>query len=181
MSGKKLLLAAENGRLIELVQIIHDNPESIYHCDDDKYTPLHRASYAGFIDCVKYLKKKGAKIDAKTCDDWTPLHCAVRWNNIVVAEYLIAHGADINAKSSGGNTPLHIVASNGRFTITCDLIQLLLFHPNCDYTIKNCSGDTAFDIVKRSGPMYRLWNGVITLTPDDKPLDDEEGLEEEVK
>lgn len=175
MPGKRLLSAAENGRLFELVRTIHENPESVHHCDVDKYTPLHRASYGGYKDCVKYLLKKGARIDARTCDDWTPLHCAVRWNNIVVAEHLIASGADINARSSGGNTPLHIVASNGRYTITCDLIQLLLFNPNCDYTIKNSSGDTAYDIVKRNGPLYKLWVGVMTLTPAErKPLEEDE-------
>lgn len=176
MSGKRLLRAAEKGRLIELVQVIHEDPESVHHCDVDKYTPLHRASYGGFIDCVKYLLRKGAKIDARTCDDWTPLHCAVRWNNIVVAEYLLSQGADINAKSSGGNTPLHIVASNGRYSITCDLIQLLLYHPDCDYTVKNNSGDTAFDIVKRSGPMYRLWVGVMTLKSKEKPFEEDEDV-----
>lgn len=158
--GKRVLLAAERGRLLELVQLTAKDASLVHYADADGYTPLHRASYGGHKDCAKYLLKKGANINVKTNDHWTPLHCAVRWNNVVVAEYLIREGADINAKSKGGNTPLHIVASNGRYSITCDIIQLLLYHPNCDYSAKNNSGDTAYDIAKRSGPFYKFWTGV---------------------
>lgn len=161
--GKRLLLASEKGRLLEVAHLIKRDSTLVDYKDDDNYTPLHRASYGGHKDCAKYLLKNGANIEAKTTDNWTPLHCAVRWNNILVAESLIQHGADINSKSNGGNTPLHIVASNGRYSVTCDIIQLLLFNPKCDYTIKNNSGDTAFDIAKRSGPFYKFWKGVGTL------------------
>lgn len=161
--GKRILLAAEKGRLFELVNCMHADPSLVSFTDDDKYTPLHRASYGGRIDCVKYLLKHGANLEAKTVDDWTPLHCAVRWNNIEIADYLIKKGANVNAKSTGGNTPLHVAASNGRYVITCDIIQLLLYHPNCDFTIKNNSGDTAYDIAKRSGPFYKYWVGVETI------------------
>uniref|UniRef100_A0A6G1S397 Ankyrin repeat domain-containing protein 49 n=1 Tax=Aceria tosichella TaxID=561515 RepID=A0A6G1S397_9ACAR len=157
---------AAKGKLLEMVKSIHNNPASINSADSDGYTPLHKASYGGHIDCVKYLLRHGANLEAKTNDDWRPLHCAVRWNNIVVADYLIRQGADINAQSSGGNTPLHIAASNGCYSVTFDIIQLLLFHPDCDYELKNQSGDTAFDIAKRSGPFYKLWSGVKTLMPD---------------
>lgn len=165
--GKRALLAAEKGNLFDLVRLIHDNPSLVNYADPDGYTPLHRASYSGHLDCVKYLVRHGANIEAKTSDDWRPLHCAARWNNVEVAEFLIRQGADVNAKSSGNNTPLHIVCSNGRYSLTCDIIQMLLFHPNCDYTIKNQSGDTAFDIAKRGTPFYRLWVGVTTLHNDD--------------
>lgn len=164
--GKRTLLAAEKGRLLELVGLIAIDPSVVNFKDDDNYTPLHRASYGGHKDCVKYLLKHGANIEAKTTDEWTPLHCAVRWNNVEVAEYLIKQGADINAKSEGGNTPLHIVASNGPYLLTCDIIQLLLFQPNCDYLYQNHSGDTAYDLAKRSGPFYRFWKGVVTLRDD---------------
>lgn len=164
--GKRTLLAAEKGRLFELIYCLREDSRLINFSDTDGYTPLHRACYGGHKDCVKYLIKHGANVESKTNEDWTPLHCAVRWNNIEVAEILIQNGANINAKSSGNNTPLHIVASNGRYSITCDIIQMLLYHPDCDYTVKNTSGDTAYSIAKRSGPFYRLWVGVMTLYPE---------------
>lgn len=162
LTGKKVLLAAEKGRLFELVKYA-SRDDLVNYRDKDNYTPLHRASYGGHLDCAKYLIRHGANIEAKTDDGWTPLHCAVRWNNADIAEYLLKKGADVNARSSGNNTPLHIVCSNGRYSLTCDIIQMLLFHPDCDYTIKNVSGDTAYDIAKRSGPFYRFWSGVTTL------------------
>lgn len=163
--GVKLLEAAEKGRLFELVNLLHEDPKLVNYADSDSYTPLHRASYSGHRDCVKYLLKYGANIEAKTSEDWTPLHCAVRWNNIVVAEYLVNVGANVNAKSNGGNTPLHIVASNGRYTITGDIIQLLLYNDYCDFMLRNNSGDLAYDLASRSGPFHRLWLGVMTLPP----------------
>lgn len=172
--GKRILLAAEKGNLFDLVRFIHDEPALVNFADQDGYTALHRASYGGNIDCAKYLVRHGANIEAKTNDDWRPLHCAVRWNNVSLADYLVSQGADVNARSNGNNTPLHLVCSNGRYSLTSDIIQLLLFHPNCDYTIKNQSGDTAFDIAKRSGPFYRFWVGVITLSPDDMSIKTEE-------
>lgn len=170
--GKKLLLAAEKNRLIDLVKYIHDDSSLIYYKDGDGYTALHRASYSGHVDIIKYLCRHQADIEAKTSDDWHPLHCAVRWNNVDAAQTLIDFGADVNAESVGGNTPLHIVASNGRYSLTCDIIQMLLYHPICKYLVKNQSGDTAYDIAKRSGPFYRLWIGVMTLFPDE--IDPEE-------
>lgn len=165
--GRRILFAAEKGRLFELLHYIREDPRLANFADTDGYTPLHRASYGGHKDCAKYLIKHGANLEARTNDLWTPLHCAVRWNNLLVAEFLIKKGADVNAQSDGGNTPLHIAASNGRYSITCDIIQLLLFHPNCDHTIKNNSGDTAYDIARRSGPFYKLWVGVETIFPQD--------------
>lgn len=169
-----MLLAAEKGNLFELVRLIHDQPKLANFADQDGYTPLHRASYGGNLDCAKYLVRHGANLEAKTNEDWRPLHCAARWNNVEVAEFLVQQGADVNARSSGNNTPLHIVCSNGRYSLTCDLIQMLLFHPDCDYTIRNQSGDRAFDIAKRGGPFYRLWVGVTTLYPADMVLAPEE-------
>lgn len=170
--GKRVLLAAEKGRLVELVQRLHEDMTLVNYSDADGYTSLHRACYGGHLDCVKYLCRHGANIEARTTDDWTPLHCAVRWNNVEAAQYLIDRGADVNAKSVGGNTPLHIAASNGRYSLTCDIIQMLLFHPDCDYRCKNQSGDTAYDLAKRSSPFHRLWVGVTTLFPEGMDLEE---------
>lgn len=163
--GKRLLLAAERNRLVELVRLVHEDPSIITYADDDGYTALHRASYEGNKDCASYLIRHGADVDARTSDDWTPLHCAVRWNNVEVAQLLVDNNADINAKSKGGNTPLHIVASNGRYSLTSDIIQMLLFQPNCDFRSRNDSKDRAYDIASRSGPFHRYWSGVTTIMP----------------
>lgn len=165
--GEKILAAAEKGRLIKLINLLKDYPSLVNYKDSDGYTPLHRASYGGKLDCAKYLVRHGANIEAQTSEDWTPLHCAVRWNNMTIVEFLLSQGSNINAKSNGGNTPLHVVSSNGRYLVTCDIIQLLLFHESCDFKAKNHSNDTAYELAKRSGPLYRLWVGVMTIIPDD--------------
>ena len=175
MTGKRVLLAAEKGHCFELAQRIWEDPTLVNYADLDGYTALHRASYGGHIDCAKFLVRHGANIEAETNEHWRPLHCAVRWNNVEVAEYLVKQGADINATSTGDNTPLHIVASNGPYRVTMDIIQLLLYQPNCDCSIKNHAGETAFDLARRSGPFSRLWTGVTTIFPHK----DGENLEEQ--
>lgn len=164
--GQKALEAAEKGKLFKLVQLVHERPSVVHYKDTDGYTPLHRAAYNDKLDCVKFLVRKGADINAKTNDFWTPLHCAAKWNNVNTVEFLLRSKANVNAKSSSNNTPLHLVCSNGRYTDTCSIIQILLYHPNCDWSIVNDSHDTAFDIAKRSGPFYKLWSGVMTIFPD---------------
>lgn len=95
-----------------------------------------------------------ADIRAKTVDGWEPLHCACKWDSVEAVSLLIQNGADINALTKGNITPLHLAASNvnGRRTL-----ELLLWHPHIDPTIKNDGGDTAYDIAIRSGPLGALF------------------------
>jgi ankyrin repeat protein len=105
--------------------------------------------------CIfQFLLESGAKIDAKTQDEWQPLHSACYWNNVDCASILIQNGADINAKSTGDQTPLHLVSASSH-NLSC--LQLLLLHPDINPYSKNSSGDTAYDIAKRHGKYYCLF------------------------
>lgn len=159
----RTLAAAESGELALLKDLITKEPNLVHSKDIDGYTALHRASYNNHVECARYLLDSGADIHAKTNDGWEPIHSASKWCNVDIIELLLQRGADINSQSSGGNTPLHLAASNGRKTVTRDAIQLLLFHPNCQHELTNHSGDTAFDLARRSGPFYRFWSGVRTV------------------
>ena len=96
----------------------------------------------------------GAKIDAETHDGWQPLHSACCWNNVECAATLIAHGANVNARTKGNQTPLHLVSATSH-NAAC--LQLLLFNPEIDPFVKNSSGDTAYDIAKRTGKHYPMF------------------------
>jgi len=96
----------------------------------------------------------GAKTDAETQDGWQPLHSACCWNNVECAAVLIAHGANINAKSKGEQTPLHLASASSQ---NSPCLQLLLLHPDTNPFLKNSSGDTAYEIAKRSGKYYPMF------------------------
>ncbi|XP_011500106.1 PREDICTED: ankyrin repeat domain-containing protein 49-like [Ceratosolen solmsi marchali] len=151
---KAVLEAGENGQL-DVMKRYHALDPSVIDCaDKDGYTPLHRACYGNHTEVVEFLLKSGAKIDAKTQDEWQPLHSACYWNNVDCASILIQHGADINAKSKGDQTPLHLVSASSH---NSSCLQLLLLHPDINPHIKNSSGDTAYEIAKRNGKYYPMF------------------------
>ena len=81
---KQLLLkAAENGKLEQVKEILSKQPLLVNAKDSDGYTALHRSSYSGHINIVKYLIEKGANVDGKTDDGWRPIHCATRWSKCI--------------------------------------------------------------------------------------------------
>lgn len=62
-------------------------------------TPLHTASMAGNVDCVRLLLEAGADVNAQNMDGSTPLHHAFYCENLneQVVELLCKHGAAVNA------------------------------------------------------------------------------------
>jgi ankyrin repeat protein len=157
---KQMLQAAENGQLEEVKSLIQTDPSLVNVTDKEGYTPLHRACYGNHVEIVKYLLQNGANIAAKTELQWEPLHSCCRWNHIECAQVLISEGADVNALSEGGQTPLHIAASHG---VCYDMVQLLLMHPYIKPELKSVSGETAFDIARRSSKFRNLFDMVDPL------------------
>ena len=152
--NEKILKAAEDGDLSAVKKCLEINPQSVGAVDSDLYTPLHRSTYNNHIQVMKQLIKSGADVSARTIDGWTPLHCAAKWGHIEAIDLLINCGADINAVSNGGNTALHLAANlNNR-----PLLELLLHNEDINIHMKNESGDTAYQIAKRSSPLYQLWH-----------------------
>lgn len=105
---------------------------NVNEVDSELNTPLHYAVTGDFcnslnssirfagssfgssqmdFDLVKYLVKKGAKIDAKNSKGLQPLHVVFikdydteKAEN--TADFLVSRGADVNARDNEGNTPL---------------------------------------------------------------------------
>ncbi|XP_065172795.1 ankyrin repeat domain-containing protein 49-like, partial [Atheta coriaria] len=150
----EILWAAEHGHLDIVIKIIEEHPQLVNTKDKDGYSPLHRACYSNHIDIVDYLLLHGADISSKTEMQWQPLHSCCQWNHKEIASRLLQMGADVNAVSSGKQTPLHIAASHGK---SYDMVQLLLIQPFINPHLKNNSGETAYDIAKRSSKYYKIF------------------------
>ncbi|XP_023219489.1 ankyrin repeat domain-containing protein 49-like [Centruroides sculpturatus] len=151
---KDVLQAAENNEVEVLRALLENDPNLVNVKDEDSYTPLHRACYNNNVEVIRILLSYKANIAAKTEDNWEPLHCACKWDSVEATSVLLQNGANVNATSKGGLTPLHLAASNngGRRTL-----ELLLWHPYIDATIKNEAGETAYEIAYRSGPFSKLF------------------------
>lgn len=152
-----LLWAAENNRLSTVNSVLASDASLIHCCDEDGYSPLHRASYGGHLAVASALLQAGAKVNGRTADGWTPLHSACRWGRVTMAALLLRHGAQINAQTNGGLTPLHLAASNPNSAQT---LELLLSQRHLNASLRSSSGETASQVAQRSGPHYYMFEMV---------------------
>lgn len=163
-----ILWAAENNRLSAVNSLLATDPTLVHCCDEDGYTPLHRAAYSGHVGVASALLCIGSKVNACTVDGWTPLHSACRWSRVTVASLLLQHGADLNAQTNGGLTPLHLAASN---TDSAHTLELLLSQRHLKASLRSSSGETASEVAQRSGPHHFLFEMVeecVNVVPPDK-------------
>lgn len=160
---KELILwAAENNRLSTVLRLLVADPLLVHYCDEDGYTPLHRAAYSGHVEVVRTLLAAGSMVNHRTVDGWTPLHSACRWSHAIVACCLLQHGAKLNAQTNGGLTPLHLAAShsNSLKPNTSHILEFLLSKRDLKPGLRSSSGETAADVARRSGPFYFLFEMV---------------------
>ncbi|XP_068445472.1 ankyrin repeat domain-containing protein 49 isoform X2 [Clinocottus analis] len=156
------LWAAENKRLATVHRLLAADPLLVHCCDEDGYTPLHRAAYGGHVDVVSTLIGAGSKVNPRTIDGWTPLHSACRWSRVTVASFLLQHGAELNAQTNGGLTPLHLAASHTTPSRTDSphTLELLLSQRHLKPRLLSGSGETASEVARRTGPHHFLFEMV---------------------
>ncbi|XP_071360998.1 ankyrin repeat domain-containing protein 49 isoform X2 [Trachinotus anak] len=154
-----LLWAAENNRLSTVHRLLTADPQLVHCCDEDAYTPLHRAAYSGHVDVVSALLTAGSKVNPRTIDGWTPLHSACRWSRISVVSFLLQHGAELNAQTNGGLTPLHLAASHTSSSKkdSAHTLELLLSQRHLKPGLHSSSRETASEVARRSGPHHFLF------------------------
>ncbi|KAI1893972.1 hypothetical protein AGOR_G00129160 [Albula goreensis] len=155
--GELLLWASERNRLATVQRLLSADPQLVRSRDEDRYTALHRAAYSGHLEVARALLHHGADVHARTVDGWTPLHSACRWNNTAVASFLIHQGALVNAQTNGLLTPLHLAAGNSGAKQT---LELLLTQRHLQAGLRSSSGETAFDIARRTSAHYHLFEMV---------------------
>ncbi|KAG7241268.1 hypothetical protein INR49_025786, partial [Caranx melampygus] len=157
-----LLWAAEHNRLSTVHRLLTTHPLLVHCCDEDGYTPLHRAAYSGHVNVVSALIAAGSKVNPRTIDGWTPLHSACCWSRVAVVSVLLQHGADLNGQTNGGLTPLHLAASHNSSTKTdtAHTLELLLSQRHLRPGLHSSSKETAGEVARRSGPHHFLFEMV---------------------
>lgn len=79
------------------VDINQKNPSCDERWDFSGETPLYAAIDQNNTDLVKYLIKRGARLDISTVNSGTPLHKAARSGNKELIQLLLDQGVDVNA------------------------------------------------------------------------------------
>lgn len=151
---QRILWGAETANREILEEVLKVDPALVNACDQDGYTPLHRAAYEGHTHIIQFLLERGAQIENRTNDGWTSLHSAANWGHAGAAGMLLRHGADINAQTDGLHTPLHLAAVN---STNSEILELLLMNDFINFNLRNKVGETARDIANRSNRFHQMF------------------------
>ena len=90
----------------------HDLAQELNAVAENRWTPLHKAVYAGDLELVTLLLNTGANKEATTTEGNTPLHLAAAEGHFEIVALLLRSTANKEATTNNGDTPLHLVVSN---------------------------------------------------------------------
>ncbi len=112
---EKLLTAVQNDNLDKVKDLTNQNA-NVNTRDKYSWTPLHWATFKGYLEVAEFLVKKGADVNAASENLYgsRPIHIAVENNNENIVEFLLSKGVDANDTDKQGYTPLHYAAWRGR-------------------------------------------------------------------
>ena len=150
--------------MVETMRLLIEQGSDVAAKDESLSTPLHLASFSGFLNIVQLLIEHGADVTSRDDGRRTPLHlasCLVSVNaasllcrhrsgangqddcshepylKADMVRLLIDHGADVAAQDEAHSTPLHFAAFWG----SAETVKLLIWH-GADVTAKDKSNQT---------------------------------------
>ena len=174
------LLAAFMMEDLDAASLLLRSGADVNVLDNERWSPLHRASSDGRVDIVRFLLEYSADVNLPGHKNFTPLLLASSAGGLEISRLLVQHGADVNARTLTGWTPLifaligdkvdivHLLLDNGAdvnsvcdegltpllLAIHChdgiDVLELLLEH-GADFNICDEDGQTLVDIASKKG------------------------------
>ena len=107
---KELILAAENGQLSEVKNLLKKgaNPNAM----GPNSGALHVAAFNGHSEIVALLLEKNADTNVQDKQGYYPLQLAASKGHLAICNQLIKAAADLEAKTFAGGTALHVAAAS---------------------------------------------------------------------
>jgi ankyrin repeat protein len=133
-----LLLAARDGRSLEMVRRLQSKGLAIDEPDVRGIAPLGYAAGNGQLDLLSYLLEQGAAADRQDTQGLTPLFHATLSGKTQAVARLLKADVDIDTQDRFGDTPLMGACAKGH-----DDIARLLVKAGADTSIKDQEGRTA--------------------------------------
>jgi len=100
---KNIWVAAGDGDLDRVRELIELQSFSPNVPDGNTYTPMHAAASYGHIHVLEYLVSHGGNVNVNDGDGDTPLYVV---ENIETARWLVEHGAAVNRQNDEGLSPV---------------------------------------------------------------------------
>ncbi|KAJ2504021.1 hypothetical protein GGI11_007515 [Coemansia sp. RSA 2049] len=121
-SSANIWIAASDGDLARVKEIVGGDRTQVNAKDENGYTPLHAASSWKHADLLRYLITSGGDVNIVDSDGDTPLHIC---EDVECAQILLDHGADPGAENHEGLTPVHTTLENEATEVTALLCNTL--------------------------------------------------------
>ena len=149
-----LHLAADEGWIDIIIDLITKYKCDINFKDDGGRTPLHYAANNNRLKVVKYfIKEQHCDPMTRENNGDTPLHYACRNGYLRIAQYLISEAhCNPSCGNNNGDTPLHIACGNNYIQI----VQYFLSTSKVDSLAENNYGETPVDLASRQRNSYDL-------------------------
>lgn len=138
-------LTVEN-QLAAVSALVEDWQANINTLNDFGASPLSEATSLGYVELVKYLVSKGARLKVENQQD-SVLHAAVRSNQLELVKIILEAGAEVNEVGDLDETALHIAAEDDN---RAEIVKLLL-DSGADPTATRIFDETPIAVAERSG------------------------------
>lgn len=137
--------AVAAGQLERVKELIGDEPALAKSISPDGFPLVALAAAFGYLDVAKYLREKGANVNAISTNDtgYTALTGAVTNGHVETVKWLLAEGAEENYRYGPGYSPLLAASANGHL----EIVKMLLDH-GADAQAKTNDGKTAAQIAE---------------------------------
>ncbi|KAJ1984028.1 hypothetical protein H4R33_004523 [Dimargaris cristalligena] len=122
MAPKNIWVAASDGLLDRVEELITKENVSVDAKDENGYTPLHAAVSYNHLYLVEYLLAHNANVNITDNDSDTPLHVC---ETVECAIFLVNRRADINHQNSEGLKPHESAEENEHYDVANYLRRLL--------------------------------------------------------
>jgi len=120
-STKNIWIAAGDGDLERVTELIEQQSLSANIADPFTYTPMHAAASYGQIHVLEYLITKGGDVNITDADGDTPLYTV---EDVNTAKWLVDHGAMVDRRNSEGISPVEHLTED--FPQVASYLQTLL-------------------------------------------------------
>ncbi|KXN91738.1 Ankyrin repeat-containing protein P1E11.10 [Leucoagaricus sp. SymC.cos] len=102
-SAKNIWVAAGDGDLARVTELVESRGLSANIPDQYTYTPMHAAASYGHLPVLEYLIARGGDVNVTDDEGDTPLYTV---ENIETARFLIEHGAVLERTNNEGISPI---------------------------------------------------------------------------